>query len=172
MEAEAPAAALIPDPPNMFGQSGGDFFFRQSARTLIVGLLDGIGSRQPGDIPKLLALPRQKLKESLRGTTAEALIDPGAHEQGAGIVATAYNATNSFRHLPAPSERTWSALEWGASPPGMAVPDLDRRFRDAALALQSVWLDCIIRRLMAEQDRREQVWIIADEIPVLKRQAS
>jgi len=80
MEAEALAAALIHDSPNMFGQSGGDFFFRQSARTLIVGLLDGIGSREPGDIPKLLALPRQKLKESLRGTTAEALIDPGAHE--------------------------------------------------------------------------------------------
>ena len=43
MEAEALAAALVPDPPNMFGQSGADFFFRQSARTLIVGLLDGSG---------------------------------------------------------------------------------------------------------------------------------
>ncbi len=170
-EAEALAAALIPDPPNMFGQSGGDFFFRQSARTLIVGLLDGIGSREPGDIPKLLALPRQKLKESLRGTTAEALIDPGAHEQGAGIVATAYNATNSFRHLPAPSERTWSALEWAQARQGWLFLTSTEDSRDAALPLQSVWLDCIIRRLMAAQDRREQVWIIADEIPVLKRQS-
>ena len=111
MDAEALAAALVPDPANTFSQSGADFFFRQSARTLIVGLL-AVMSREPGDIPKLLALPRAKLKEALRGTPAEALIDPGAHEQGAGIVATAFNATNSFRHLPQPAEQAWSALEW------------------------------------------------------------
>lgn len=43
--------------------------------------------------------------------------------------------------------------------------------REATLPLQSVWLDCIVRRLMAERERREQVWIIADEPPVLKRQS-
>jgi hypothetical protein len=37
MDAEALAAALIPDPPTVFGQSGADFFFRQSARTLRSG---------------------------------------------------------------------------------------------------------------------------------------
>ncbi len=84
MDAEAVAAALIPDPPNVFSQSGADFFFRQSARTLIVSLLQGVKSREPGDIPKLLALPRAKLREALHGTPAEALIDPGAHEQGGG----------------------------------------------------------------------------------------
>jgi hypothetical protein len=171
MEAEALAAALIPDPPNMFSQSGGDFFFRQSARTLIVGLLDALGSREPADIPKLLALPRAKLKEALRGTAAEALIDPGAHEQGAGIVATAYNATNSFRHLPTSRERAWSALEWAQARQGWLFLSSTEDSREAALPLQSVWLDCIIRRLMAAQERREQVWIIADEIPVLKRQS-
>lgn len=170
MEAEALAAALIPDPPNMFNQSGGDFFFRQSARTLIVGMLDSIQSREPSDIPKLLALPRAKLKEALRGTAAEALIDPGAHEQGAGIIATAYNATNSFRHLPAPDERSWSALEWAQTRKGWLFLSSSEDSREAALPLQSVWLDCIIRRLMAAQDRRERIWIIADEIPVLKRQ--
>ncbi len=171
MEAEALAAALIPDPPNMFNQSGGDFFFRQSARTLIVGMLDSIQSREPSDIPKLLALPRAKLKEALRATAAEALIDPGAHEQGAGIIATAYNATNSFRHLPAPGERSWSALEWAQTREGWLFLSSTEDSREAALPLQSVWLDCIIRRLMAAQDRRERVWIIADEIPVLKRQS-
>ncbi len=171
MEAEALAAALIPDPPNMFSQSGGDFFFRQSARTLIVGLLDALGSREPADIPKLLALPRAKLKEALRATAAEALIDPGAHEQGAGIVATAYNATNSFRHLPTSRDRAWCALEWAQTRQGWLFLNSTEDSREAALPLQSVWLDCIIRRLMAAQERREQIWIIADEIPVLKRQS-
>lgn len=171
MEAEALAAALIPDPPNTFSQSGADFFFRQSARTLIVGLLDGISSREPADIPRLLALPRPRLKDALLRTAAEALIDPGAHEQGAGIVATAYNATNCFRHLPTQARESWSALEWAQSPQGWLFLTSTEDSREAALPLQSVWLDCIIRRLMGTQERREQVWIMADEIPVLKRQS-
>ena len=44
MDAEALASALIPDPANTFSQGGADFFFRQSARTLIVGLLDAVKS--------------------------------------------------------------------------------------------------------------------------------
>ncbi len=171
MDAEALAAALIPDPSNMFGQSGADFFFRQSARTLIVSLLQCVKSREAGDIPKLLALPRAKLKEALRGAPAEALIDPGAHDQGAGIVATAFNATNPFRYLVGEADRAWSALEWAQSRAGWLFLTSTEDSRDAALPLQSVWLDCIVRRLMAEQDRREQVWIIADELPVLKRQS-
>ena len=172
MDAEALAAALIPDASNMFAQSGADFFFRQSARTLIVGLLESIESRRPSDIPKLLALPRgRSSREALRGfAPAEALIDPGAHDQGAGIVATAFNATNPFRYLAGESERAWSALEWAQSRAGWLFLTSTEDSRDAALPLQSVWLDCIVRRLMAEQERRDQVWIIADELPVLKRQ--
>ena len=171
MDAEALAAALVPDPPNTFSQGGADFFFRQSARTLIVGLLAALKSRDPADIPRLLALPRHQLKEALKGTPAEALIDPGAHEQGAGIVATAFNATNSFRHLPARAELSWSALEWADTRHGWLFLSSTEESREAALPLQSLWLDCIVRRLMAAEESRGQVWIIADELPVLKRQA-
>jgi len=171
MDAEALAAALVPDPANTFSQGGADFFFRQSARTLIVGLLDAVKSREPGELPKLLALPRAKLKEALRGTPAQVLIDPGAHEQGAGIVATAFNATSSFRHLPQPAERAWSALEWAGTREGWLFLSSTEDSREAALPLQSVWLDCIVRRLMADDGSRGKVWIIADELPVLRRQS-
>lgn len=171
MDAEALAAALVPDPPNTFNQGGGDFFFRRSARTLIVGMLLALKSRDPADIPTLLALSRTQLKQALKGTPAEALIDPGAHEQGAGIVATAFNAASSFRHLPRQSERSWSALEWGSARQGWLFLSSTEESREAALPLQSVWLDCIVRRLMAADQPQSQVWIIADELPVLKRQA-
>lgn len=171
MDSEALAAALVPDPPNTFSQGGADFFFRQSARTLIVGLLAALKSRDPSDIPRLLALPRHQLKEALRGTPAEALIDPGAHEQGAGIVATAFNATSSFRHLPGGAERSWSALEWADTRHGWLFLSSTEQSREAALPLQSVWLDCIVRRLMGAEGQQNKVWIIADELPVLKRQA-
>lgn len=171
MDAEALAAALVPDPPNTFNQGGGDFFFRRSARTLIVGMLLALKSRDPADIPTLLALPRLQLKQALKGMPAEALIDPGAHEQGAGIVATAFNATSSFRHLARQSERFWSALEWAETRRGWLFLSSTEESREAALPLQSVWLDCLVRRLMATDQPRSQVWIIADELPVLKRQA-
>jgi DNA polymerase III delta prime subunit len=171
MDAEALAAALVPDPPNTFSQGGADFFFRQSARTLLVGLLAALKSRDPADIPRLLALSRHQLKEALRGTPAEALIDPGAHEQGAGIVATAFNATSSFRHLPGRAEWSWSALEWADTRHGWLFLSSTEESREAALPLQSLWLDCVMRRLMAAEEPRSQVWIIADELPVLRRQA-
>jgi hypothetical protein len=165
MDAEALAAALIPDPPNTFSQGGADFFFRQSARTLLVGLLAALKSRDPADIPRLLALSRHQLKEALRGTPAEALIDPGAHEQGAGIVATAFNATSSFRHLPGRAEWSWSALEWADTRHGWLFLSSTEESREAALPLQSLWLDCVVRRLMAAEEPLSQVWIIADELP-------
>ncbi|MGH7924382.1 MAG: type IV secretion system DNA-binding domain-containing protein [Candidatus Binatus sp.] len=171
MDAEALAAALVPDPPNTLNQGGADFFFRQSARTLIVGLLAALKSRDPADLPRLLGLPRHQLKEALKGTPAEVLIDPGAHEQGAGIVATAFNATSSFRHLPKRAELSWSALEWAHTRHGWLFLSSTEESREAALPLQSVWLDCIVRRLMAADEPRSQVWIIADELPVLRRQA-
>ena len=171
MDAEALATALLPDPANPFSQSGADFFFRESARTLIVGLLDIVRTGDPADIPKLLGLPRAKLKEAFRGIPAEALIDPGAHEQGAGIVATAFNATKAFRHLPRQFDRQWSAVEWAESRKGWLFLSSTEDSREAASPLQSVWLDCLVRRLMAAQESREQTWIIADELPILRRQA-
>jgi len=99
------------------------------------------------------------------------LSDPGAHEQGAEIVATAFNATNPFRYLSGDAEQAWSALEWAQSRAGWLFLTSTEDSREAALPLQSVWLDCVVRRLMAEQERRGPVWIIADELPVLKRQS-
>jgi hypothetical protein len=85
MDAEALASALVPDPANTFSQGGADFFFRQSARTLIVGLLDAVKSREPGEIPKLLALPRAKLKEALRGPHRSGRARAGRRDRRDGL---------------------------------------------------------------------------------------
>jgi len=68
-------------------------------------------------------------------------------------------------------DRHWSALEWAESRRGWLFLSSTEDSRDAASPLQSVWLDCLVRRLMAAQESREQIWIVADELPVLKRQA-
>src|SRR5260370_12819898 len=95
----------------------------------------------------------------------------GGGGEGAGIGGTAFNATSSFRHLPQPAEQAWSALEWARAREGWLFLSSTEDSREAALPLQSVWLDCIVRRLMAGDGTRGKVWIVADELPVLRRQA-
>ena len=172
-DCEALAASLIPEPPDAYHEGGGAFFFRQSSRSLLTSIFRIAEPKVAASIPRLLTLPRGELRRKLSGTPAEALIDPGAHDQGAGIVATAANATKSFQYLPERAVRKWSALDWSQQRRGWLFLTSSEDSRDAALPLQSVWLDCIIHRLMSTElgRRREQVWIVADELPVLRRQA-
>jgi hypothetical protein len=59
MDAEAVAAAMVSDPLNTFNQGGADFFFRHSARTLLVGLLAALKSQLGGhSAPARVAAPR------------------------------------------------------------------------------------------------------------------
>jgi len=164
------AASLIPEPPRGH-ESGSDHFFRQSSRTLLESLLQVITRREPQSIPKLLELNRQQLKQALSGTPAYSLIDPGAHEQGAGIIATAANGTRPFLYLP-PSDgrRPWSALEWAGHPEGWLFLTMRDESNSAALPLANLWLDLIVGRLLNSASHRRRVWIVVDELPVLGRQ--
>jgi type IV secretory pathway TraG/TraD family ATPase VirD4 len=109
-DAEAQAESLFPDPLRQ-ADVGSTPFFRRSSRMLYLSLLKITAPREPAALLELLNLPRAELKQRLRGTPAEALIDPGAHEQGAGIVATVANAVNPFRSPPTSAAAEWSARE-------------------------------------------------------------
>ena len=111
------AASLIPEPPRGY-ESGSDHFFRQSSRTLLESLLQVAAPREPQSIPKLLELDRDQLKQALSGTPAYSLIDPGAHEQGAGIIATVANATRPFLYLPPVRRTTARGARWN----GPSIP--------------------------------------------------
>jgi len=165
------AASLIPEPPRGY-ESGSDHFFRQSSRTLLESLLQVATPREPQSIPKLLELDRDKLKQAISGTPAYSLIDPGAHEQGAGIIATVSNATRPFFYLPPADGRPpWSALQWAEHPEGWLFVTMRDDSNSAALPLANLWLDLIVGRLLNSAGDRRRVWIVVDELPVLGRQA-
>jgi hypothetical protein len=164
------ATSLIPEPPRGY-ESGSDHFFRQSSRTLLESMLGVATPKEPQSIPKLLELNRDQLKQALCGTPAYSLIDPGAHEQGAGIVATVANATRPFLYLPPSDGRpSWSALEWTQEPEGWLFLTMRDDSNSAALPFANLWLDLLVGRLL-NFSRRRRVWIIVDELPVLGRQA-
>jgi len=165
------AASLIPEPPRGY-ESGSDHFFRQSSRTLLESLLQVATPREPHSIPKLLELDRDKLKQAISGTPAYSLIDPGAHEQGAGIIATVANATRPFLYLPPSDGRPpWSALQWAEHPEGWLFVTMRDESNSAALPLANLWLDLIVGRLLNSAGDRRRAWIVVDELPVLGRQA-
>ena len=151
------AAFLIPEPARGY-ESGSDHFFRQSSRTLLESLLQVATPREPHSIPKQLELDREKLKQALSGTPAYSLIDPGAHEQGAGIVATVANATRPFLYLPPADGRPpWSALQWSQHPRGWLFLTMRDASNSAALPLANLWLDLIVGRLLGSADHRRKI---------------
>jgi Type IV secretion-system coupling protein DNA-binding domain len=165
------AASLIPEPPRGY-ESGSDHFFRQSSRTLLESLLQVATPREPQSIPRLLELNRDQLKQALSGTPAYGLMDPGAHEQGAGIIATVANATRPFLYLPPFDGRPpWSALDWAERPEGWLFMTIRDDSSSAALPLANLWLDLIVGRLLNCASNRRRVWIVVDELPMLGRQA-
>ena len=171
-DGEAQAESLFPDPPRQ-ADVGSTPFFRRSSRMLYLSLLKIAEPREPAALIELLNLPRAELKQRLKGTPAEALIDPGAHEQGAGIVATVANAVNPFRYLPPTAATVWSAREWAEKRTGWVFLTCEEATRAAVLPLLSLWLDSMVHRLLStefERGGRERVWIVADELPVLRRQ--
>jgi len=149
------AASLIPEPPRGY-ESGSDHFFRQSSRTLLESLLQVAAPREPQSIPKLLELTRDQLKQALSGTPAYSLIDPGAHEQGAGIIATVANATRPLLYLPPADGRPpWSALEWAEHSEGWLFVTMRDESSSAALPLANLWLDLIVGRLLNSASARQ-----------------
>ncbi len=175
VDAEMLAAAFIPDPPGVQGEDGSAFFFRQSSRTLITALLKIADPTVSASLPALLSLSRSELKKRLAGTAAEPLIDPGAHDQGAGIVATAANAINPLRYVPGKSAPGWSARAWSRRARGWVFLTSRDDLAAAIMPLLSLWLDCIVRRLLARpapRGDRSRVWIVVDELAALKASES
>ncbi len=166
MDAEAMAASLIRGQ----ARTPTEEFFRESSRTLIEAIFQVVQERgNSTGITNFLALPRAEIQKGLIGTRAYPLIDPGAHEQGSGILATVANAVKCFYHLPQETgaNSRWSAREWAQTCRGWVFLSSTEDARAAIQTLQGVWLDSLVRWLMSAEIGSDQVWIMADELPAL-----
>lgn len=169
VDAAATAASLIRGKPRDDNQR----FFLESTRTVIEAILHVVDAR--GDAAGLLefvSFPRDQIHKRLEGTPAYPLIDPGAAEQGAGILATAVNAIKTFIYLPTAEQAAakWSAREWADTRKGWIFLPAREDIRDSIQLLQGLWLDCLVRWLMSAEIGSDQVWIVADELPALSYQ--
>jgi type IV secretory pathway TraG/TraD family ATPase VirD4 len=166
VDAAAMAASLIRGNP----RADNERFFLTSTRTVIEAIFEKTrDSGEVEDLLKFVAMERGKLHEALKGTPAYPLIDPEAHDQGAGILGTAANAIKTFVHLPKydGTIEPWSAREWVQHRRGCIFLPSRSDIHQAIELLQGLMFDCLIRWLMMPNTEGVHTWIIADELASL-----
>jgi len=169
VDVAAMAASLIRGRP----KNEGEKFFQDSTRTVVEAILHVARDHPtPENLLNLVSLPRDQLHKALKDTVAYALIDPEAHDQGAGILGTAVNAIKTFVHLPKPEQatRSWSAQQWAEQRRGWIFLPTRDDINEAIRTLQGLWLDTLVRWLMTAEIGSDQAWVIADELAALGHQ--
>jgi ABC-type cobalamin/Fe3+-siderophores transport system ATPase subunit len=119
-------------------QTANETFFQNSTRTVIEAIFQVHERENPQALLDFVALTRDQIHEAFKGTPAYPLIDPGAEEQGAGILGTAANAIKTFAHLPQRHQtaRSWSAREWSRTRQGWVFLPSREDIRDTIQVLQ------------------------------------
>ena len=168
MDRAAMAASLIRDLP----RTSTERYFFDSGRTVIESLLEVVTDEDPHAISALLELPRADIHKRLKGTRAYPLIDPDMKETGQTILSTAVNAIKPFQHLPKTNQTTrrWSAREWVEHRKGWVFLPSRADSEAAVQAQQGVWLDSLVRWLLATDIRSAKVLVLCDELPALGNQ--
>ena len=114
-------------------------------------------------------ISRRLLEKAFHATTNlqtfQGLLEQDKSDAKTGAV----NATWPFNWLP-PREHTnreWSALRWEAKREGWLFLTSMEDDRDAIQALQGIWLDLLITRIMSNEIGSAQTWLVGDEIATM-----
>ncbi len=163
---EAQAASVFPLTPTMNETST---YYHRCARVIYRALLAHAPTRDPQQIPTLLADPEELLTH-IDGTDAAALLGARASDTRQGMLSTLQIACACFRYLH-PSPQPWSAREWVQQRRGWCFLTFREEDKEIALPLVSLWLDSLSRRLLSSGLHPTQTtWLVIDELAVLKAQ--
>jgi type IV secretory pathway TraG/TraD family ATPase VirD4 len=172
MDTAALAASIVRGRP---GSDDTQRYFQDNARALVRAMFQVIEDRDDlSSFAKFLAQDRKDIRDKLENTSAAAVIDPGAHDSGGGqaIISVANTALEGFAHLPRrdQADRTWCAREWVQERKGcIFLPS--RADSEAAIhAMQGVWLDSLVRWLLAAPIGSAKVLVLCDELPAMGNQ--
>ena len=148
-------------------------YFQDNARALVRAMFEVIQDRDDlSSFATFLAQSRKDIRDQLEGTSAAAIIDPGAHDSGGGqgIISVANTAIEGFAHLPRrdQAERTWSAREWARNRKGWLFLPGTEDARAAIESLQGVWLDSLVRWLMTRDiGADDPIFLFCDELAAM-----
>jgi len=163
-EAKALAASLFQPPQDKKGE-----FFIESPQKIFAFLM--AYSPTPEQLVEWMSNPAE-IDRRLQGTEHAHLIDPHAHQQRAGVLASLGLVADSLRLLPKKGEGNgeWTATEWVEKRHGWIFLTSLPAEREALRPLQSLWIDWLVLRLLNEPtEAQKQVWFVIDELASLQK---
>lgn len=150
--------------------SSKDDYFLQGAREVLEVMLKR--TKTMDELMRMVGMEPGHIHRALKGTGAYHHISTGGPAQSQGVLGTIQKALKPFQHLREDAERRWSARTWVHEPKGWIFLSSVEGSRAAIRNMQGVWLDFLTRWLLdpSVHLEQQQLWIIADELPVLGRQ--
>ncbi len=163
-EAKALAASLFQPPQDKKGE-----FFIESPQKIFAFLM--AYGPTPAQLVQWMSNPVE-IDRRLKGTEHSHLIDPQAHQQRAGVLASLGLVADSLRLLPNRNEANgqWTATEWAEKRQGWVFLTSLPAEREALRPLQSLWIDWLVLRLLNEPTgAQKRVWFVIDELASLQK---
>src|SRR5271165_2753469 len=163
-EAKALAVSLFQPPQDKKGE-----FFIESPQKIFAFLM--AYGPTPDELVAWMANP-DEIDRRLKGTEHAHLIDPRAHQQRAGVLASLGLVADSLRLLPKREEANgaWTATEWAEKRQGWIFLTSLPAEREALRPLQSLWIDWLVLRLLNEPtEAQRRVWFVIDELASLQK---
>jgi len=163
-EAKALAVSLFQPPQDKKGE-----FFIESPQKIFAFLM--AYGPTPDQLVQWMSDPAE-IDRRLKGTEHAHLIDPHAHQQRAGVLASLGLIADSLRLLPKKAEANgqWTATEWAEKRQGWIFLTSLPAEREALRPLQSLWIDWLVLRLLNEPTAaQKRVWFVIDELASLQK---
>jgi type IV secretory pathway TraG/TraD family ATPase VirD4 len=163
-EAKALASSLFQPPQDKKGE-----FFIESPQKIFAFLM--AYGPTPDELVQWMSNP-EEIDRRLKGTEHAHLIDPRAHQQRAGVLASLGLVADSLRLLPKRDESkgAWTATEWAEKRQGWIFLTSLPAEREALRPLQSLWIDWLVLRLLNEPtEAQKRVWFVIDEMASLQK---
>jgi hypothetical protein len=163
-EAKALAASLFQPPQDKKGE-----FFIESPQKIFAFLM--AYGPTPDELVTWMSNP-EEIDRRLKGTEHAHLIDPRAHQQRAGVLASLGLVADSLRLLPKTEDGNgpWTATEWAEKRQGWIFLTSLPAEREALRPLQSLWIDWLVLRLLNEPTQAQRrVWFVIDELASLQK---
>ena len=163
-EAKALASSLFQPPQDKKGE-----FFIESPQKIFAFLM--AYGPTPDELVQWMSNP-EEIDRRLKGTEHAHLIDPRAHQQRAGVLASLGLVADSLRLLPKRDESkgAWTATEWAEKRQGWIFLTSLPAEREALRPLQSLWIDWLVLRLLNEPtEAQRRVWFVIDEMASLQK---
>ncbi len=164
-EAKAIAASLYQPTSDKKGE-----FFTETPQKIFAHLLTF--GPTPQQLVGWMSDPKE-IDKRVAGTELASIIEPGAQQQRAGVLASLGLIADSLRMLPTKAQangKTWSATEWAEKREGWIFITSKATEREALRPLHSLWIDLLVLRLLnAPTAAQRPVWFVLDELASLQR---